>query len=264
VTVDDGGNIVPAVGGPSPGARDNPGTESFPNQNPNGGDAGTGGQGGGTGAGGSTTTTTAPTDWSSLLGIYGLPPDVAAKVAAIFSQTTDVSQATALALAYVRGTSWYAQTYPGIQEGIARGIIGNEADYRSYLNNVNILAKQYLGRDISGQELSDYLKQGFNVDRISRIFQGGAIAQTNGQDWRYATGAFDSQGALTGDEQAALGQEQAGIDTALGQRVQRRLALAQQRMQTIFQGGLATPGLSTSSGRIASTSLGSQANDVAA
>ena len=258
MTVDNSGNIVPSIGGPSPGQRDNP-SESFPNQDQTG-------QPPGNNPPPDTTTTspTAPTDWSSLLGIYGLPPDVAAKVGSIFSQTTDVSQATALALAYIRGTSWYAQTYPGIQEGIARGVVSNEADYRSYLNNVNILAKQYLGRDISGQELSDYLKQGFNVDRISRIFQGGAIAQTNGQDWRYATGAFDSQGALTGDEQAALGQEQAGIDTALGQRVQRRLALAQQRMQTVFNGSLATPGLSTSNGRLASTTLGSQVPDVAA
>jgi hypothetical protein len=212
----------------------------------------------------STGSSSGPTDYSSMLGIYGLPPDVAAKVQQIFSQATDVSQATALALAYIRGTSWYAKTYPGIQEGLANGTVSNEADYRQYLNNVNILAKQYLGRDISGQELAGYLHQGFNVDRISRIFQGGAIAQTNGQDWRYATGAFDENGRLTGDEQAALGQEQAGIDTALGQRVQRRLALAQQRMQTVFGGSLATPGLSTSGGRLASTTLGAKAPDVAA
>jgi len=199
-----------------------------------------------------------------MLGIYGLPPDVAAKVNSIFTTTTDVSQATALALAYIRGTSWYDQVYPGIKEGIANGTVSNEADYRNYLNNANILSKQYLGRDISGSEIADYLKQGFNVDRIGRIFQGGAIAQTNGQDWRYVTGAFDENGPLSSDEQSALGQEQAGIDTALGQRVQRRLALAQQRLQGVFQGSLATTGLTTSNGRLASTTLGApQTPDVA-
>ena len=253
------------MGGPSPDARDNPGTEGVPNggaASNTGGNTFTTSGGGGNGGGGGGTT--APTDWSSMLGIYGLPPDVAAKVNQIFTTATDVSQATALALAYIRGTSWYAQTYPGIQEGIARGVVSNEADYRSYLNNVNNLAKQYLGRDISGSELAGYLGQGFNVDRIGRIFQGGAIAQTSGQDWRYTTGAFDDQGALTSDEQTALGQEQAGIDTALGQRVQRRLALAQQRLQGVFQGSLATTGLSTSNGRLTSTTLGAKAPDVAA
>jgi hypothetical protein len=103
-TVGDGGSIVaPGIGGPSPGARDNPGTESFPNQNPAGGDAGTGGSSSGSGGsdggggGGGDTTPTGPMDWSSMLGIYGLPPDVAAKVKQIFTTTTDVSQATALA-----------------------------------------------------------------------------------------------------------------------------------------------------------------------
>lgn len=204
------------------------------------------------------------TDWSAMLGIYGLPPDVQSKVNQIFNTTTDVNQATSLALAYIRGTPWYERVYPGIKEGLANGTVSNEADYRNYLNNINILSKQYLGRDISGQEIAGYLKQGFNVDRVGRIFQGGAIASTNGQDWRYATGAFDAQGPLTNQEQQALGQEQAGIDTALGQRVQRRLALAQQRLQTVFQGSLATPGLTTSSGRLASTTLGAKAPDVAA
>ena len=46
----------------------------------------------------------AVTDWSSILGIYGMPPDIAAHVGQIFATTPDVNQATILALAYIRGT----------------------------------------------------------------------------------------------------------------------------------------------------------------
>lgn len=219
-----------------------------------------------TGTGTSTTPNFVPPDIGSFLAIYGLPSDVQAKVQQIFQNTSDVNQATALAMAYIRGTSWYAQTYPGIQEGIAKGVISNEADYRSYLNNVNTLTKQYLGRDIGSGELGDFLKQGYDAARIGRIYQGGAIAKTNAGDWNYATGAFDENGPLTTDEQAALGQEQAGLDTALGQKVQRRLDLAKQRMSAVFGGGqLATPSLSIANGRLAATSLGgATAPDVSA
>lgn len=211
--------------------------------------------------------TTPVTDYSSFLNIYGLPGDVQNKVNQIFQNTPDLNQATALAMAYVRGTPWYATTYPGIQEGIAKGVIGNEADYRNYLTNVNMLTKQYLGRDISGQEIGDFLKQGYDPTRIGRIYQGGAIAKTNAGDWNYATGAFDANGALTADESAALGQEQAGIDTALGQKVQRRLDLAKQRMSAVFGGQLATPSLSLANGRLSAPGLAAGATatpDVAA
>lgn len=204
-------------------------------------------------------------DYSNFLNIYGLPADVQAKVQRIFSNTPDLQQATLLAMSYIRGTSWYAQTYPGIQEGIAKGLISNEADYRSYLNNVNTLTKQYLGRDVGAGEIGDYLKQGYDASRIGRIYQGGAISKTNAGDWNYATGAFDENGPLSADEQAALGQEQAGIDTALGQKVQRRLDLAKQRMAGVFGGQLATPSLSLANGRLQATSLGgAAAPDVAA
>jgi hypothetical protein len=205
-------------------------------------------------------------DYSNFLGVYGLPGDVQTKVAQIFGNTPDVSQATALAMAYVRGTTWYAQTYPGIQEGIARGVISNEADYRNYLNNVNTLTKQYLGRDVGANEIGDYLKQGYDVSRIGRIYQGGAIAKTSANDWNYTAGAFDANGPFTADEQTALGQEQAGIDTLLGQKVQRRLDLAKQRMSAVFGGSDATPSLSLANGRLAAPGLagGTAPNDIAA
>lgn len=216
-------------------------------------------------ASGAPTNNFVPPDIGSFLAIYGLPSDVQAKVQQIFQNTSDVNQATALAMAYIRGTPWYAQTYPGIQEGIAKGVIGNEADYRNYLNQVNTLTQQYLGRDIGSGELGDFLKQGYDPTRIGRIYQGGAIAKTNAGDWQYATGAFDENGPLTADEQAAVGQEQAGIDTVLGQKVQRRLDLAKQRMTAVFSGSGASPSLSLANGRLSAPSLaGAAAPDVAA
>jgi hypothetical protein len=145
--------------------------------------------------------TTAPTDpnfvpgdLGSFLNIYGLPTEVQSKVNQIFASTADVNQATSLAMAYIRGTPWYAQTYPGIQEGIAKGVIGNEADYRNYLNNVNGLTQQYQGRPVGSDELAGYLQNGFSVDHVSRLYAGKAYVGANRNDIQYTTGAFDSQG----------------------------------------------------------------------
>lgn len=213
---------------------------------------------------GDKTTGSVPTDYSAFLNIYNLPADVQSKVNQIFGQTGDVNQATALAMAYIRGTPWYAQTYPGIKEGIAKGVISNEADYRSYLNNVNNLTQQYQGRHVGSDELAGYLQQGFSVDHVGRLYAGKAYVGANRNDIQYATGAFDSQGRLNDQELAALGNENAGLDSELGQRIQNRLDLARQRIRTAFSSSLATTGLSTANGRLQATSLGGNSSDVAA
>jgi hypothetical protein len=236
------------VGGPSPDARDNPGTEAVPNggatSNP-GGNTFTTSNGGGT---------TAPTDWSSMLGLYGLPSDVAAKVSAIFSQTSDINQAVALALAYVRGTDWYSQTYPGIQEGIARGVVSNEADYRAYVNQLQQLNKQYYGIDVTSQQIADYLKAGYSVGHVGQLFQGDAYVKANANDLQYLSGAF-GDGRLSSDQLQSLGQENAGLDSAMGQKIQGLVQKATQRMQTVFNGQVATPSLSLGGGGLAASSL---------
>lgn len=197
-----------------------------------------------------------PPDVGSYLSLYGLPSDVAAKVQDIFANTSDVNQATALALAYIRGTQWYSQTYPGIQAGIAKGIIGNEADYRAYMNSVNNLTKQYQNRDVGSDELAGYLQNGYTTEYVGRLYAGQAYVGANRNDIQYATGAFDASGPLSQEELTALGNESAGIDSELGQRIQNRLALAKKRIEGVFSGSLATPGLSTANGRLQSTTLG--------
>lgn len=254
VTVSGNGSIVPAsTGGPSPDARDNPGTESYPNQ----GTGGTSSGGGGGSTGGSTAPAPPPVDWSSLLGIYGLPSDVQAKINAIFSNTSDVNQATALAMAYVRGTNWYAQTYPGIQEGIARGVVSNEADYRAYVNQLQILNHQYYNTDITSQQIADYLKAGYSVGHVGQLFQGHAYATANKNDLNYLTGAFGN-GQLSDNDLETLGQETAGLDSAMGQKIQSLVQKATQRMQTVFSGTLATPSLSIGGSGLSSPSLAGQ------
>lgn len=233
-----------------------------------GADVGASGNGGGTTPEGSqpaNPTPQGPTDYSSFLGIYGLPPDVQAKVSQIFSSTPDVNQATALAMAYIRGTPWYAQTYPGINEGISRGVINNESDYRSYVNAINQLNQQYYGSSATADQISGYLKAGYDPTHVGKLFQGHAYAVANGQDLRYLTGAFGG-GQITDQNLETLGQEQAGLDSSLGQQLQNAVQKAQVRLNKAFSGVVATPSLSLGTTGLSSPSMAGQKGspDVAA
>ncbi len=261
LTVDGKGQIVvdntpPSIGGPSPEARDNPGTESYAGQPAGGGTIGSPGGSTFTTAASGTgdTTPSGSTDWSSMLGIYGLPSDVQARVQQIFSSTDDVNQAVALAMAYVRGTQWYAQTYPGIQEGIARGVVSNESDYRSYVNQLQQLNKQYYGSDITSQQIGDFLKAGYGVSHVGQLYAGHAYAEANKGDLNYLLGAF-GDGQLSDADRETLGQENAGLDSALGQKLQNLVQKAGQRMQHVFSGSLATPSLSLGTNGLSAPSL---------
>lgn len=194
------------------------------------------------------------TDFASYLGIWGLPADVQARVLQIFQSTQDASVAAQLAMAYIRTTGWYAQTYPGIQTAEAKGLVNNEADYRALLNQQSQIYQQYLGRAITADEFSANLNEGVNNATIGQRLQGAAIAQTNAGDWRMLFGAFGDQGSnqLSDSDLTALGQEQAGLDTPMGQILQRRLQQAQTRIQGVFKGSLATPSLSLSGGTLQS------------
>lgn len=193
-------------------------------------------------------------DWAdSFFASLGLPPDVVAQVNQIFTQYSDTNAASQAALGYIRGTPWYAQTYPGIQAGIQKGLVTNEADYRNLLNQQSQIYKQYLGRDVSASEFSANLANGTSNQTLGGQLQGAALAGTYGGDWRYTLGAYGQ--APTDAETQALGQEQAGLDTPLGQQIQRRLTLAQQRLTTAFSGSLATAGGSLATGRLSSPSL---------
>lgn len=161
------------------------------------------------------------------------------------------------ALAALRGTKWYANHYQGIWEGIAKGVIGNEADYRSMLNQTNQLHQRYYGRQIDAPTFAGYLKSGTDIGTISKRLSGesqyGALKPT----LDYQLGAFDPTGALTADEQTAYSDELGGLQNPLGDKIALRVQQAQQRIQKVFQGTLASSGLSASGGRLRASSMGS-------
>lgn len=173
----------------------------------------------------STGGSTNPIDWSSLLGLYGMPQDIINELNNIFSRTTDITQAITLAQAYVRGTDWYTQTFPGIQDGINAGLFTDEKGYQAYKSQVNQLYQQYFGRDATGGEIAGYLTQGWNPSRVANSMQAKAI-QGNLSD--------PLKGLFTPDELTALANEMAGIDSALGQKIQSEANLFSQ-VQLMYQ-----------------------------
>jgi hypothetical protein len=150
-------------------------------------------------------------DWSNVLGVYGLPPDVITAVNNIWATSGfDVTTAEPLIMSYLRGTSWYAQTYPGIQQGEAAGLFSDEQGYVAYESQVNTLYKQYYGRNATAAEVAAYVKSGQSISQIGNLFQSQAF-QGNISD--------PLKGIFTQQELQAYSDEQSGIDSALGQKV---------------------------------------------
>ena len=223
---------------------------------------------------------TGPTDYSGLLGIAGLPADVAAQVTALFRSTADPNQAAALALAYVRGTPWYATTFVGINEGIKAGLFTDERGYRSYRNALDQTYRQWTSGALTQEALHAALGEGVSPDVVDRRFQGRAYADANRQELQLVSGAFgenvyDAQGNLTRQsrltepEVQAYGQQKAGLGTpgGTGMLIERQLGQAFQRMQRAFEGVAASPQLGlTSRGTLFAPGLapGSVKPDIAA
>lgn len=208
-------------------------------------------------------------DWyKAYFGNYNLPPDVQQNLINILQKyASDPATAQALATQYLRGTDWYQTQFPGFNAGVQNGLFGDEQGYLSYLNSVNNIYNQYLGRHVSGDEISALLAEGVSPDIIARRFMGQAYIQANQPDIQYLAGAFGN-GQLTKDQLTALGNEQAGIDTAQGQIQQKIQQKAQQIYSRIFQGSLATPSLSLGANGLQAPGLSGTTNrqqpDVAA
>jgi hypothetical protein len=200
-------------------------------------------------------------DWASaFFGALGLPDDVMKQVTqTLRDHAQDPTLAQALATQYIRSTGWYAIHYPGALEGIAKGVIADESGYASYLNQVNVLSRQYQGRDISGDEIKGYLGSGYNPGYVANLFQGQAYVAANRNDIQYLGGAFGN-GRLNEGQLAAVGNESAGIDTSVGQLQQKVIQKAQQVHDKLFGGSLATPSLSLGANGLSSSSLQGTAN----
>jgi hypothetical protein len=225
---------------------------------------------------GGTGQTTAPnlpgyTDWSQLLGIAGLPADIMAKINEIFRTYADPNQAAAVAIGYVRGTAWYAQTFVGINEGIQRGLFSDERGYRDYRNALEQVYNQWAGRVPSSEELVAALREGVSPDVVGRRFEARAWAEANRADIRFFSGSFGAGHNMFSDADIeALGRERAGLGTpsGIGLKLDKLFQEAQERMRRAFQGVAANPQLAlTTRGTLYSASTGQSASvrpDIAA
>lgn len=207
-------------------------------------------------------------DWAKVyFGQYDLPGDLIGQIEKLGKQygATNPDVFYNSALNAVRGSTWFTATYPGFAAGVRAGLFQDESGYRGYVSSLNSIYQQYTGRAVSGDETAAALGQGATPGLIGRQFQGDAIAKTNAPEWQYVSGAFDSTGALTAEERTAYGREQAGIDTPLGQMVQKRVQQAMGRATAIFGGTLATPSMSLAKGRLSAPSLSTSSTpDIAA
>ncbi len=198
--------------------------------------------------------------WASL----GLPADVSARLDKILTQYTNQQLATAAATTYLRGTQWYAQTFPGIEAGRTSGITPNEATYRAYVNDFNNLYQQYLGRPATARDVQAELMNGRDINYLAKYLQGNSYALANKQNIQALAGA-QGPGPLSGQELQAYGQAKAGVGSALGDKIQVQMEQAAKRLQGVFQGVAGNASVSLGpQGPFAQTLQGSQSTDVGA
>jgi hypothetical protein len=169
----------------------------------------------------------------------GLPPEVYNTVIKILSG--DPTGGADTALAYIRGTPWYAQNYAGIGALIKAGVVGNEGEYRQWKHAINQSYQQNYGRAATQQELINFANQGFDASTVNQIGQGHAWVKANQSDVEYAFGAFD-QGQLNQGQLQALGEQASGRSSDLGTKLQSRFQAAMAKMQRVFEGTLAQAG----------------------
>lgn len=195
-------------------------------------------------------------DWyKAFFANYGVPADVQGNLLDILKKyASDPSTAQALSTQYLRTTPWYQTAFPGFSAGVNNGIFTDETGYRGYLNSINNVYNQYLGRHVSGDEVSALLAEGVSPSTVANRFQGQAYINANRNDIQYLGGAF-GEGQMNKDQLTALGNENAGIDTQMGQIQQKVLAKAQQIRDKLYTGSLATPGLSLGANGLNSPSL---------
>lgn len=186
-----------------------------------------GGGGGGGGGGG----TPAP-DW---LGIPGLPPEVVSAIDRIFRD--GAPDPDVRALAYLRTTDWYKAEYAGIGSLVAKGIVGNEADYRQWKTQAMSTYQQYYGRAATAQEIQGWADQGLTAQRIGQIGAGQAYVNANRAELQYLGGAFGG-GQFSEEELRAYGEQQQGYETNLGGTIKSRVDAALARVNRVFQGEL--------------------------
>lgn len=185
-------------------------------------------------------------NWQQYLANWGFPPDVVNQLDALAKQyASDPAGFQAAALAYIRGTDWYKQTFPGIGAGESKGLFGDEAGYRKYVADATNAYQRFLGRAPSSQEIANYINMGYDPSQIGEHVQGVAYLKdpNNRFNIDYTLGAFDSQ-KVDKSQYGNLADAMFGLDNAKGDALLNRLQAAQQKFTRIFQGVAATPAVS--------------------
>lgn len=189
------------------------------------------------------------TDWADVFwGSLGLPPDLVSQINAIFTQYPDASTAQAIAQNVIYGSTWFQQTFPGYANGVTAGLFSDVNGYRGYVNDMNALSQQYNQAPVSTADVVNNINAGLTSTHYGQTLQGAAYVNANQGYIQQEVGAFGTPGTgqgtnsqLSGTQLTSLGQEQAGIDTPLGQNLQLQVQKALQRMQGVFNGKVAGP-----------------------
>lgn len=124
------------------------------------------------------------------------------------------------------------------------------ADLAQLATQLNPLYHQYTNDGVSRAEVEQAYSAGTPVNDIAKQFAGKAFIEANKGEIQQTTGAFGDAGQLTPEQLTALGSEQAGYDTPLGQVALAAYGKAQQRLQGVFKGFLASPSLTIQGGKL--------------
>lgn len=167
-----------------------------------------------------------PTDWQAVLGMYGMTPDMINQINELWKKTGGNAQvATPLILAYVRGTQWYQQQYPGIDRGIQSGLFNDERGYQQYKNALNQTYQQFYHRPVTAAEVGKAAAAGQDPRQIEQQFQSKALAGTITDPLK---------GLFTPTELKAFRDQAAGITTQLGLQVTAQANMAS-NVQSLYQ-----------------------------
>ena len=189
-------------------------------------------------------------NWADLLGQFGFDAEIQDAVNKMFSQGYTIGQI----IAWIRGTNWYKITYPGISEGIAKGILRDERDYRSYVNEVNQLYRRYYDRLLTSEETRAYLTEGVTPGIVKGRLEGQAYIKANRGEIQYYAGAF-GEGRYGENELRQYGEQKAGLGSQVGARLETALELATQRFRRVFEGVNAVAGFGVSGSSLSAPSL---------
>lgn len=126
--------------------------------------------------------------------------------------------------------------------------------YYSFLDEVGDAFALHNGRAATNAELNALFQTGKSKETITAEYRGADFIKANRGSIQSEAGAFNfgeggaGSGTFSEAELTALGNQEAGITTALGLDIQRRVSLATQRMDRIFQGQAAQGSLNLPGG----------------